>query len=201
MCPILFAPIRQIPLWIFALLLCSSLHATTVVIDAGHGGHDRGGIPGQVYSEKALALDLAKRLRSCLEEVGIKTVMTRNDDTFVSLPKRVAIANGQSDALFISIHFNSARREGACGSEVFFFKGSLASSLANAISKKLSRLTPDEDRGVKRRSFYVIRKTRIPAVLVEGGFLTNKCEGARINTFDYRQKMAAAIAAAIIAKI
>src|SRR5947208_15263736 len=84
--------------------------STVVVIDAGHGGFDRGGIPGQRVAEKTMTLDVAKRLGKYLRKAGFQTVFTRTDDTFVSLGNRVGIANAQPNAIFVSIHFNAAIR-------------------------------------------------------------------------------------------
>jgi len=96
-------------------LIHSAPAFTTVVIDPGHGGVDRGGIPGQRVAEKVMALDTARRLEIRLRAAGFRTIMTRRDDYFVSLPERVAIANAQRDAIFISIHFNATPRPGAEG--------------------------------------------------------------------------------------
>src|SRR5438477_12197909 len=86
---------------------------TTVVIDAGHGGFDHGGIPGQRVSEKDMTLDVAQRLKSVLAASGYRVVMTRDSDVFVPLGTRTAIANSNRNAIFVSIHFNSATRGGA----------------------------------------------------------------------------------------
>lgn len=172
----------------------------TVVIDAGHGGHDRGGGPGQRIPEKPYALDVSRRLRSVLQTAGFRTVMTRDGDYFVTLGSRCAIANAQRDAVFVSVHFNSARREGADGIETYYYT-SRSGSLAAAIHRELVRTSGTENRGVRRRGFFVIRRTRIPAVLCECGFLTNRREGGRISGSPaYRQQLAEAIARAIIAK-
>src|SRR5215216_2148950 len=93
----------------------------TVVIDAGHGGHDRGGIPGQRVSEKDMTLDVARRLKKVLAASGYRVVMTRDSDVFVPLGTRVAIANSYADAIFVSVHFNSAKRTGASGIETYFY--------------------------------------------------------------------------------
>src|SRR2546427_7279252 len=85
---------------------------TTVVIDAGHGGYDRGGIPGQQVAEKDMTLDVAQRLKRVLAASGYRVVMTRDSDVFVSLGGRVATANSYPNALFVCIHFNSAKRMG-----------------------------------------------------------------------------------------
>src|ERR1043166_2095509 len=149
----------------------------TVVIDAGHGGYDRGGIPGQRVSEKDMTLDVAQRLRSVLATSGYRVVMTRDSDVFVPLGTRCAIANSYRNAIFVSIHFNSATRRGASGIETYFYsRDSL--SLASAIHHYVTGGAPSENRGVRRRGYYVLRKTAIPAVLVECGFLTNPTEAA-----------------------
>lgn len=170
---------------------------STVVLDAGHGGHDRGGIPGQRISEKTIALDVTRRVRDILREEGMRTVMTRSDDTFIPLPKRVQIANSRSNAVFVSIHFNAAPRLGAEGVETYYYQ-SRAARLASRIHGKMARLGHWENRGIKRHGYYVLRKTRIPAVLCEPGFLTNPTYGGLLLSGSQRQRLAAAIASAII---
>src|SRR5215468_4127365 len=136
---------------------------TTVVIDAGHGGYDRGGIPGQRVSEKDMTLDVARRLKSVLAASGYRVVMTRDSDTFVPLGTRCAIANSYRNAIFVSVHFNSATRRGASGIETYFYsRDSLA--LASAIHHYVTGGAPSENRGVRRRGYYVLRRTSIPAV-------------------------------------
>lgn len=184
------------------LLVAGSASAgfSTVVIDAGHGGHDRGGVPGQRIGEKGMTLDTAFRLRAILQAAGLRTVMTRTNDTFIPLGTRVAIGNSQRNAVFVSVHFNSAPRRGARGFETYYFTGRSA-SLAAAIHSRVTRQTwRTEDRGLRRRGFFVIRRSRIPAVLVEGGFLTNPDEGATISRPENRQRLAQAIAAGILAR-
>src|SRR5437868_8192792 len=82
--------------------------STIIVIDAGHGGFDRGGIPGQRVAEKTMTLDVAQRLKAVLIAREYRVVMTRDSDVFVALPNRIAIANSYRDAIFVCIHFNSA---------------------------------------------------------------------------------------------
>jgi N-acetylmuramoyl-L-alanine amidase len=170
--------------------------ATTVVIDAGHGGYDRGGIPGQRVAEKDMTLDVAQRLKRVLAASGYQVVMTRDSDVFVSLGGRVAIANSYPNALFVCIHFNSAKRMGAGGIETYFYsRDSLP--LASAVHYFVAGGAPSSNRGVRRRGYYVLRKTNIPAVLVECGFLTNPTEAAYAQTASYRQKLAEEIAAGV----
>jgi N-acetylmuramoyl-L-alanine amidase len=183
----------------FWLLGASGAQAgfTTVVIDAGHGGHDRGGIPGQRVSEKDMTLDVARRLRARLEAVGLKTVMTRNSDVFVGLRTRVAIASGYRNAVFVSVHFNSASREGAHGYETYYYsRGSR--SLALALHSEIGKVIPSDNRGVRSRSYYVLRRNRLPAVLCEPGFLTNRNEARTMEKSAYRDQLAARLATALI---
>jgi len=168
----------------------------TVVIDAGHGGHDRGGIPGQRIAEKDMTLDVALRLRNILSANGYHVVMTRSTDVFVPLGGRVAIANSYRNAVFVCIHFNATGRSGASGIETYFYsRDSLP--LASAIHYYVTGGAPSANRGVRRRGYYVLRKTAIPAVLVECGFLTNPTEAAYAQSAGYRQKLADEIAAGI----
>jgi len=168
----------------------------TVVIDAGHGGHDRGGIPGQRVAEKVMTLDVAQRLRNVLQASGYNVVMTRDSDVFVPLGTRVAIANSYRNAIFVCVHFNATNRSGASGIETYFYsRDSLP--LASAIHHFVVGGAPSGNRGVRRRGYYVLRKTSIPAVLVECGFLTNPTEAAYAQTASYRQKLAEEIAAGV----
>ena len=168
----------------------------TIVIDAGHGGHDRGGVPGQRISEKDKTLDVAQRLKRILQASGYRVVMTRDSDVFIPLGTRVAIANGYRGATFVSIHFNCASRAGANGIETYYYRSDSA-GLAQSIHRNVLSGAPTENRGIRRRGFYVLRRTAIPSVLVECGFLTNPTEGSLALNANYRQKLAEQIARGI----
>ena len=168
----------------------------TIVIDAGHGGFDRGGVPGQRISEKDKTLDVAQRLKRILQADGYRVVMTRDSDVFIPLGTRVAIANSNRGATFVSIHFNCASRVGANGIETYYYRSDSA-ALAASIHRNVVSSAPSENRGIRRRGFYVLRRTSIPSVLVECGFLTNPTEGRLALTADYRQRLAEQIARGI----
>jgi N-acetylmuramoyl-L-alanine amidase len=122
--------------------------------------------------------------------------MTRDSDVFVPLGTRTAIANSNRNAIFVSIHFNSAPRSSAGGIETYFYsRDSLA--LASAIHHYVAGGAPSENRGVRRRGYFVLRRTNIPAVLVECGFLTSPSEAAYVQNASYRQKLAEEIAAGV----
>jgi N-acetylmuramoyl-L-alanine amidase len=192
---------------IFAVLLAGTLlwnsaifaGAATVVLDAGHGGHDPGGVPGQRYIEKHAALRVAKLVQARLKAAGHRVVMTRTSDVFVELSKRVALANkSPANSVFVSIHFNSAPNRDAHGIETYYYD-ERSLSLAQAIHQRVLRASGEEDRNVRKARFYVLRKNRRTAVLAELGFLTNEQEGGRVaRSSDYVQRLAAAVADGIL---
>jgi N-acetylmuramoyl-L-alanine amidase len=195
-----FCAVFLVLLAVWAVAAPSAARAvSTVVVDAGHGGIDRGGMPGQRVPEKGFTLAVARRLASKLREAGFHVVMTRDSDEFVGLGQRCAIANAQSSAIFISIHFNAAPRTGATGVETYYYSGQSA-GLAAAVHSRVLQLMGTPDRHIRRRGFYVIRKTQWPAVLVEPGFLTNPEEVARLSSSGFQDRLAGALAKAIISK-
>ena len=177
-------------------LTCTSVLGasfSTVVIDAGHGGFDRGGIPSNIIPEAA---PTCSPTRAHFANAGLRTVMTRSSDTFVTLGRRVSIANAQRRAIFVSIHFNSARRVGANGIETFY-GSARGKDLARLIQRNAMKTTPGENRGIKRAKYFVLRNARIPAVLIECGFLTNPQDARRASSSEYRDRLAREIAKAI----
>lgn len=183
-----------------AVLLGFGSHAhaasfNTVVIDPGHGGDDKGGHFGRVY-EKHLALDTAYRLESMLRGMGYRTVMTRRSDLFISLPERCHIANQQRNAIFVSVHYNYTWKKHVSGIETFYY-GQSSCKLASYVQSGMIRKTRTVDRGVKFGRFYVIRNTKIPAILIEGGFVSNTDERNRMKSAYFREAVARGIAEGI----
>ena len=168
----------------------------TVVIDAGHGGHDVGAHEGRVF-EKHLNFDVSRRLEIQLKRKGYRTILTRKRDEFIPLLKRASISNRYRDNIFVSIHFNSAWRSSAIGIETFYY-GYAGYQLAKKVHSAVIRKLRPEDRGVKRQAFSVLRNTRAPAILVEGGFISNTKERQRCLQPWYRQALAESIASGIV---
>jgi N-acetylmuramoyl-L-alanine amidase len=168
----------------------------TVVVDAGHGGKDAG---ARRYgaAEKVVALDVAQRVNRKLRESRFRTVMTRNSDVFIPLDRRVAIGNSQENSVFVSIHFNHARRRGIQGFETYY-SSPYARSLAQRIQRKLLTMPGARNRGVRTANFRVVKYAVYPSVLVECGFLTNRAEAARAKSPAYREMLADKIAEAIV---
>lgn len=169
----------------------------TVVVDAGHGGKDSGATRRYSPAEKVIALDVAQRLNRKLRESQFKTVMTRSSDIFVELDQRVAIGNRHDNSIFVSVHFNDSRRRGIQGVETYY-ASPYARSLAQRIQSKLSTLPGTRSRGIHTANFRVIRNAVYPSVLVECGYLSNRNEGRKSRSADYRDLLADKIAEAIV---
>lgn len=186
---------------LFALFLLVATRAeafNTVVIDAGHGGHDRGASIGYVF-EKHLALDTARRVQQLLRAQGLNVIMTRSTDVFIPLAGRSGIGNSHNNAIFVSVHYNYSRGGSGHGLETFYHHSG-SYRLAGFIQAYMIQETRLTNRGVKSASFHVIRNTRRnPAVLVECGFVSNSRERADMMTGRYREKIATGIAKGILA--
>jgi len=184
-----------------ALLVALGIHAAqafdTVVIDAGHGGQD----PGSAWTklvEKDLCLDVAKRLDTVLKARGKHTVMTRDTDSFIELDERARIANQQSDAVFVSIHFNASRSKSIHGYEAHY-RSDIAKSLAESIQAAMKKSVPGRSRDSTWQDYKVLRETKCTAVLIECGFISNKDEASDCGSTKHRQKLAEAIADGLLA--
>lgn len=170
---------------------------STVIIDPGHGGKDKGAYWGGVR-ESTLNLKVANELEVLLKRRGIRTVMTRRSDVFVSLPRRAQIANQYRSAVFVSIHFNASTNTSIKGAETYYW-GETGRVIAGAIQRRLPARCQVRNRGVHRRGFTVLVQTRCPAVLVECGFISNPSERSRCSTRWYQQTAARAIYDALMA--
>ena len=193
-----------------------------VVIDPGHGGQDSGAMVGGV-AEKDLTLDLAQRVDRLLEEAGIATVMTRMDDSYISLAERAAMTNRVSACIVGGLHFNEGNKPVVSnGIETYYANHQIApggpilpgcrfserasgqkpnvesQNLASSVQDALIARTNAFNRGTKAEQFFVIANVRHPAVLVEGGFLSNKEDSQKLTSADYREKMAIAISEGIL---
>jgi N-acetylmuramoyl-L-alanine amidase len=192
-----------------------------VVIDPGHGGQDPGTTKTGMV-EKDLTLDVAQRLERLLHQRGLMTLLTRRDDSYVSLQDRATIANDQQECVFVSIHFDDAGRPAATGIETYYAAHPISlpdrvaswlpflqrtsseppnvesQSLATFVQESLVAHTQAVDRGTRPQQFFVIANVRHPAVLVEGGFLTNKEDVAKLVNPEYREQMAVAISEGIL---
>ena len=170
---------------------------STVVVDAGHGGKDNGAYRRYGGAEKLATLDVANRLSRKLRQSHLRVVMTRDSDVFIPLEERVAIENGQKNAVFVSIHFNDSRRRGIRGFETYYHSANSV-DLANRIQAQLMTIPRSANRGVHRANFRVLRLAKYPAVLVECGFLSNPREGGEARDSEFRDELADRIAEAIV---
>jgi N-acetylmuramoyl-L-alanine amidase len=192
----------------------------TVVVDAGHGGHDAGA-RGVYGYEKDFALKMAATVKDALQRKGFKVILTRSTDTFITLGGRVAVANATPRSIFLSLHFNSGG-SAASGIETFALtpQGSSASlergggynyngltgnshdsaniALATAVHAMVISRFKFVDRGIKRAQWSVLTGCKRPGILFEGGFVTNGNECRLIASDTYRQSVSSAIADAIV---
>ncbi len=169
---------------------------STVVLDAGHGGHDKGGSYGKVY-EKHLALDTTLRVDYMLRKMGYKTHLTRQSDVFISLTKRAEIANRFKNSIFISVHYNYTYKKSINGLETFYYSGR-SKPLATYVQAGMLKKYRANNRGVKYARYAVLRRSNNPACLVECGFVSNYSERKRCMQGWYRQKMAEGIVSGIV---
>ncbi|KOP23242.1 N-acetylmuramoyl-L-alanine amidase [Hapalosiphon sp. MRB220] len=169
-----------------------------VVIDPGHGGKDSGapGIGGLL--EKDVVLPIGKRVAAILEQNGIQAVLTRDADFFVELQGRVDIAERANATLFVSVHANSVdKRPDVNGLEVYYYDSgyNLAEVVRKTILQNISTLN---DRGTRKARFYVLRKSSMPSILVETGYMTGRQDNPRLGNPEYQNRMAEAIANGIL---
>ncbi len=172
-----------------------------IVIDPGHGGPDPGAIGIGGIRETDVVLEVSKIVKNLLSEKGVKVRLTRKNEVDLDLPQRVSFANNTDADIFVSIHANAARgkRRDINGLETFYYRGWRGRLLAKNIQKQILKVSPGSpDRGVKQGRFYVIKKTWMPAVLVEIGFLTGRLDARRLEKTTHRRRVAYAIAKGIL---
>lgn len=180
----------------------------TIIIDPGHGGKDPGATDGIDYAkgdnintfEKNLNLKFSLGLANRLKSKFNKIILTRDSDKWISLKERTDLANKTDAVLFLSIHFN-AYMESSNGIETFKYtktKNPISIKCAENIQNELIKTTKLKDRGVKEANFWVLKHTKMAAVLVELGFITNNKEEKFINTEDYCNKVIYALEKALI---
>jgi N-acetylmuramoyl-L-alanine amidase len=168
------------------------------MIDPGHGGKDPGAIGIGSLREKDVILPISKRIAAILQQNGVQAVLTRDSDYFVSLQGRVDLADRANADLFVSIHANaiSMSRPDVNGLETYYYDS--GQSLASSIHSSITQNVTIRDRKVRRARFYVLRKSSMPSVLVEVGFVTGAEDAARLRTTAYQNQMADAIARGIL---
>jgi N-acetylmuramoyl-L-alanine amidase len=215
----------------------------TIVLDPGHGGRDVGATGRRIrVKEKDRALYLARKIRDILEGAGIRVIMTRDDDTFIPLPKRAEIANRGNADLFVSVHINASRSRMLRGFECYYLSnatddnaraveavenaslklgdtanlehsGTLdktlwdmtltenrieSAQLANYVCDSIDKNATTANRGIKSARFYVLKYTRMPSILVEAGYLSNRYEELKIKDNAFLDRVAAAVTDGIL---
>jgi N-acetylmuramoyl-L-alanine amidase len=175
------------------------LRGKVICIDAGHGGHSVGAQGVSGLWEKSLCLQMALEAARALQAVGAEVILTRSDDTFVSLDGRVEIANEKGVDLFVSIHCNAMpRRNTMSGTETYYYTAhSLA--LARALHPQIVGVMGGRDGGIRRRAFAVIRKTQMPSVLLEIGYINHSEDEQKLADAENQRLIGEAIRDGVIA--
>lgn len=174
--------------------LTNSLNGKVIVVDAGHGGKDQGaeGV-GKKTKEKTLNLEVAEILAAKLEAAGAKVIMTRTDDSYITLERRVAIAVKATADAFISIHHNTYKNSSMNGTITFYYSKSKDMKLAELIQSELTKRNGLRDLGVRFGNYYVLRENPRTSVLVELGFLTNAKEELVLRSDRFQENSAEGI--------
>jgi N-acetylmuramoyl-L-alanine amidase len=169
-----------------------------VVVDPGHGGRDVGAVGIGGLQEADIVMDISRQVAALLEQQGVQAVLTRQDDREIELEPRVQMADRVNANLFVSIHANSIdmSRPDVNGIETYYYAS--GERLARTIHNSLLQATGARDRRVRQARFYVLRKTSMPAVLLELGFVTGAEDAPRLANSAYRQRLAEAITQGIL---
>ncbi|MDZ7994060.1 MAG: N-acetylmuramoyl-L-alanine amidase [Nostoc sp. EfeVER01] len=169
-----------------------------VLIDPGHGGKDPGAVGLGGLREKDIILPISKRIAQVLQQNGVQVVMTRDSDYFVTLPGRVQLAERANADVFVSIHANAVGpgRSDVSGLETYYYDSGLG--LARSVHNSILQGVNVRDRGTRRARFFVLRKSSMPSILVETGYLTGREDNAKLRNSAYQNQMAEAIARGIL---
>jgi N-acetylmuramoyl-L-alanine amidase len=174
--------------------------ATVVVIDPGHGGGDPGAVGINGLQEKVAVLSVGSQVAEQLRRKGIRAVLTRSNDQEIDLAPRVATAERVNADIFVSIHANSISlsRPDINGIESYYYASAKGYRLARSIHNSILRNINVPDRGIRQARFYVVRRTSMPSVLIEIGFVTGSQDAARLASATQRTKLAEAIVQGIM---
>ncbi|MBD3184991.1 DUF4214 domain-containing protein [Candidatus Poribacteria bacterium] len=166
-----------------------------ICIDPGHGGRDPGAIGPTGLTEKEVNLDIAIRLKNKLRNAGYRVIMTRESDVYKSLQERVVIANDSGASVFVSIHNNAFTLPIPNGTETYYSTNSpsLSRELAIDVHNSTLQQINTYNRGVKTADFYVLKNTTMISALLEGVFISNPTEEAKLRDASFREKIASGV--------
>lgn len=181
-------------------------NSQVIVIDAGHGGSDPGKVGVNQALEKDINLDIANKVKTLLKKQGFTVIMTRTDEGGLGGSKaedmkaRVTLINKEKPSLAISIHQNSYGEESIHGAQVFYYSHSKdGESAAKTMQEALLAADPENTRQAKANdTYYMLKKTEVPVIIVECGFLSNPAEAEKLMTEEYQDILAEAITNGVI---
>lgn len=171
----------------------TNLSEATIVIDAGHGGHDPGAVASNGFVEKDVALDTATLLAGYLRQVGTNVILTRDDDSFITLNDRVYMAHQSHADAFISIHYDAVEAPNTMSGTTTYYYSQNEKDLADTVNHYLDQYGPLPNNGVRHGNYFVLRQNAQPAILLELGYLDNDHDITVVNTHQYQNAVADAI--------
>ena len=201
--------ITVLTLSIFIFIQCDSIDSSLnenfnttmydVVIDVGHGGKDPGAISRiESAKEKDIVLQISNKIKSQLEKKGIKTLLTREDDHFISLKDRIILVENSKARLVISVHINNSNDLTKNGYMTFYQNNNHESmKLDNYLHDELNQLNLFQDNGGQSGQFYMLTEPSIPSIMLEIGHLSNPDDFTKIKNINNQEKIAASISQAI----
>ena len=176
--------------------ISSEKETITVVIDAGHGGHDFGGKHDDLL-EKDLANSISKKIEALNSDKNVKLLFTRDDDKFVELVERTNFINSIKPDLVLSLHVNNNKNTTTSGFEIFVSDKSIAYEKSNELAQKLvvdfEKNIPLKNRGVKTAPFWILKNSEVPALTLEMGFLSNTTDREYITSEEGQNQIAQTI--------
>lgn len=176
-----------------------NLSEATIVIDAGHGGHDPGAVASNGVVEKEIALNTAVKLAERLRNAGTNVILTRNDDSFITLNDRVYVAHQVNADAFISLHYDALDSPNTMSGTTTYYYSQNEKDLADTINHYLHQIGPLPNNGVRQGNYFVLRQNAQPSVLLELGYLDNDHDITLVHTPQYQQTVADAIYQALAA--
>ena len=180
-----------------------------IVVDSGHGGSDPGKVGINGALEKDVNLKIAKKIEKLLEKNHVQVIMTREDENGLAdskvedMKKRVSIINEKKPVLAVSIHQNSYGQESIHGAQVFYYSHSKeGEAAAQVMQEALLSIDPGNKRQAKANdTYYMLKKTEVPLIIVECGFLSNQEEAEKLVTEEYQMKIAEAVCEGVLGYI
>lgn len=174
-------------------IIATNLSEATIMIDAGHGGKDPGAVSSTGFYEKEATLSTAKILQKRLQDAGANVLMTRSDDTFISLNDRVYLTHKANADAFISIHYDAIEIANTMSGTTTYYYSENELDLATTVNEYLAANGPLTNNGIRSAEYFVLKNNAQPSILLELGYLNSDLDASVVNTQAYQATVVEAI--------